>query len=233
MLASLDAAGTAGLPEGKLLGNVAALKAPRESALQRLDRGGLAVAHRKGKVVLWFAARHKPALETVMDCLREKAVPLGAVAWTVTDLGRLLPPVQRGLLTKALHAMADAGEVWELRASKGSGRCWLFSKSVQLGSHRVPQTSDGASSASIAAAVHAAYATWRRKAGSSLMAISDLQSSSGEPLPALHEWLRSEAAAGRAELSEGDWSLAPPEVRAAAIVVHGRKFIRVRFPESG
>lgn len=227
MLASLDAAGTAGLSEAKLLSGGRARRHGQAEALGRLDRGRLAVMWRKGRSILWFAARHAPSVEAVVTALREKAVPRGAVAWKAADLNRLLMPVQRDLLHEALSLMLKDGEVWELRAANGKGCLWLFPKSLHLGNRHFPQPV----ARDPAEALQSAYAAWRRQSGSSLMAIADLQAASGVPLPGLHEWLRAEAAAGRAELSEGDWSLASPDMRAAALSLQGQKFIRVRLQE--
>lgn len=230
MLASLDAAGPAGLTGAKLLAGPAASRGERIVALQRLERGGLAVLRTKGKGQIWFAARHAPTVEVVMASLREKAVPHGAVAWTVGELSRLLPAAQRDLVAESLSALAAAGEASELRAAKGAGRYWLFSKALQVGHQRLPAPSGMQGTES---AILAAYAAWRKPTGSSLMAIHELQTASGVALAELHNWLRREAAAGRAELSEGDWSLASDSAREAALSLQGQKFIRVRLHERG
>lgn len=222
MLAALDAAGQAGLSGPKLLAGPPVGRQERMVALQRLERGGLAVLRSRGKAQLWFAARHAPTVDAVMNSLREKVVPQGAVAWTPSELNRLLPAAQRDLMAEALSRLAEEGEAWELRAAKGNGRYWLFAKALQVGHQRVPTGEAG---------IQAAYAAWRKRSGSSLIAIHDLQEATGMPLAELHEWVRREAAQGRAELSEGDWSLASPEVREAALTLQGQKFIRVRLQE--
>ena len=241
-LEALDAAGVAGLPLSKLVKGGVALKQARSAALQRLEQSGLAVEHRIGAKAHWFAVRHEPGAGAALKWLRDKGMPRGLVAWTAADFKRLLPPALKVFAMEAAASLAQTGELCELRAASGKSRYWFFAKTLPFHPHAIlemPEVPDASRNPStqrlvlVGPAALAAYTRWRQSSGSSLMAISDLVREANLPLRALHEWLLEEAKARRAELSEGDWTLATEEMREAALQVQGMKFIRVRFEETG
>ncbi len=235
LLGALDAAGLKGLANAKLPAAKGKKKEAKAVALQRLEEGALAVKLQKGKSVLWFAARHAPSPASAALALQQNAMAKGPVVWGLADLKKLLLPVQKSHLAAALESLVQSGQVLSLKSVNGRSRFWIFREALSSVSAPVqphapssmspPPQHDGEP-------LRAVYTAWRSRSGSSLMAIQDLQHTSGLPLTKVHQWLRQEAAAGRAELSEGDWSLAPELVREAALVVGGQKFIRVRLHEN-
>lgn len=230
LLMALDAAGMKGLATAKLVGS-GKKKEAKSSALRRLEDGGLAVKFKKGASFCWFAARHAPSAQSVAEALKEKALPRGAVVWALTDLNKLVLTFQKALVKEALDLLTTSGEVLVVKSVNGRSRYWIFSGALPAGAALLPVAA-GPVANSMGKGLSEAYKAWRGKSGSSLMSIHDLQNETGIPLPDVHVWLKQQAAAGRAELSEGDWSLASPEVQKAALVVGSQKFIRVRLHEN-
>lgn len=79
--------------------------------------------------------------------------------------------------------------------------------------------------------VKAAYGRVKDRTGYPGVAISDVIKESGLPADAVRAYLEDARDRGETVLSQGDWSLASDEQRAAHIPKFGRKFLDVRFPE--
>ena len=151
--------------------------------------------------------------------LRDSGQRCGPVAWRLTELRKLLPQPLRPFLIEALISLEQQGDVCELRSPAGVRRCWIFPSAVASGAPVEP----------VGPAVLTAYAEWKRTTGLAVISIAELRRQSGMPLPVLQRWLLAESESGRAELSEGDWLLAPAEQREAALRVGSQKFVRVRL----
>jgi hypothetical protein len=132
MLSQLEIAGARGMAEAKMIGYLPAMRERRIAALERLRRDGTAVRRKKGKGVMWYLARHGPSVEEAMTSLRTRGATGGMVAWTLVELRRLLPPVQRELVAQALSRLAAEGEVRELRAVRGPQRFWIFTQALSV-----------------------------------------------------------------------------------------------------
>ena len=239
LLAKLDGAGTAGLTQRTLVGKASRAAEARESALQRLEKSGLAVVLRSARSWQWYAVRHAPSVTVAVEWLRVQGPEKGLAVWRADDLKKFLPKPLQVFAPQALASLMESGEMWELRAFSGKGRFWVFAHAINPPSQRKVATKPDDIPANdlaptqrfvlVGPAARAAYERWKHTSGSTLMAISDLQREANVPLRALHDWLLDEAKAHRAELSEGDWSLASDEVRAACLRAQGMQFIRVRL----
>ncbi|MFZ4764149.1 MAG: hypothetical protein ACOYMN_04275 [Roseimicrobium sp.] len=241
LLAKLDDAGMAGLTQRALVGKASRTSEAREGALQRLEKSGLAVVLHGARSSQWYAARHAPSVAMAVDWLRVQGPQKGLMVWRADDFKKFLPKALRVFASQALASLMEAGEMWELRAYSGKARFWVFANAMnplkpgrvatKLGESPSLELAPTQRFVVVGPAARAAYERWKQTSGSSLMAISDLQSEANVPLRALHDWLLDEAQAHRAELSEGDWSLASEEMRSACLRAQGMQFIRVRLQE--
>ena len=240
VLAALDRAGEGGLKKPALarvlLGGKRLAKARQAEfagALEPLLHGLAA----RGEVVnfgtaaspTYALARWDRRLEAACESLESRATPGRATAFTVAALRRghrkgigkpIIDEAVRRLVTeRKLIAVQPGKTVFYLHARS------LAPLLVEVGGRRQEPPAKPFS----ADAAGQAYAALVRAGGFDDIRISDLQERSGLPLAELQAWLLEQSRAGRAVPTRGDWSLASPGARAAAIEIRGEPHLQVRL----
>ncbi len=188
----------------------------------------------EGRVVSWpktrprlFTKAHAPNLEDAANTLDQKlseAPP--KKLWNKDRMRKLLSPVLRPFFDDVLPLLIADGILFEFR----QGRTRLY---VHLGAlDRARSHSAIAMAPSVLERMRDAYARLRATSEMPFVSIAALMEASDLPKDIIHETLAAESKAGRASLSVGDWSLATPDVRAAALSLGGKSFVSVAFHES-
>ena len=153
--------------------------------------------------------------------------------WKEAELRRRLEAAERPLLAEALTRLREERRV--LALPQGTGVVYLFAGPLREWLAGAP-TVGGAEPAVVETrseptAIFAAYASLVRRSGgfpdvkiAALRAALDPEGAEGLPARLTGLWRE-----GRATLSQGDWSLADEATRAAAVELHGERYLLVRL----
>ena len=228
LLRSLEKAGAVGAPKAQLVGGKG--RKGKEEALATL------IARRE---VLNVGAQNRPRFALARLCdplalariaIEEKAVPGCAMLFSKQELAEGCSPAAEEELDAALDELVRERRL--VCAERGKAVYYLHTVAIE------PLTSvdvrwhaptSRATSALTSDRIQHAYREIVWDTGFSDVTISELQRRAGVPLDALKRWLLEESRAGRVLPTRGDWSLADPDSRAAAIDIAGEPHLRVRF----
>jgi len=204
---------------------LAALEAAREVFADRRKA--------KARFYLWELRPAMPTAESVAATLERMAAARFPLLLAEADLKKALGKDEKSLLEPALAYTVEAGLL--LRLEYGSGKTVkpLYASSSAVAQRIGRKASEAAVSTapplSIGDAVRGVYEGLVKRTGFRAVNISRLQAESGVGMEALKGWLLEEYRAGRAVLSEGDWSLASDTERAGVIEVQGERCILARL----
>lgn len=226
LLAKLKKAGSAGLTPSRLLpAKSSSLRQVSEQILHDLQSqrviGNLGTAKSPRYVLIEF---FKP-LEIACAAIEAKAATDKIALFTLNELAQGTKGAVRDKVPDAVHLLAREQKLIPIR--RGTITYYLFTAplraALQLGSAlNSPPTLD-------TSRVLQAYDQLVLRSGLPDVWICDLQRESGADLESLKTWLIEQSRQGRVAPSRGDWSLATPEQRSAALFINHEPFPRVRF----
>lgn len=199
-----------------------------DGALSSLERNGKIRFIRSGRTTYVFAAEFAPSLESTASRLDGLAAATPVRLFTASELTRQLTSPERAHAPDALHFLLKEGILFEFRQGR-SRRFFLHLPAFDRARGRQAQPSTPKSSSPASAGVRSAYEALCTETGSRTVYLSDLRVRAGVALQEFHAFLRDEARAGRVVLTTGDWAVASPEMRAAALELDGTPRIQARF----
>ena len=181
------------------------------------------------------AARAAPNLEGVAARLLALCPPGEPPAlWKEAELKRRLDPAGRPLLAGALTRLQEQRQL--LALTQGKDVFYLFAGPLRGWLENAPlaaKPEPAAVPAPVPSDLFAVYTRLVRQSGgfpdvkiAVLRAALDPESSDDLPRRLIGMWR-----AGGATFSQGDWSLADEATRAAAVLLHGERYLLVRLEE--
>lgn len=227
ILSKLEAAGADGLKKAPLLGKGKKAQAPKLAALELLVARREVVRLGTEKSPVFVLRRFYNPLEMAYAAIESKAVPGTAKLYTDKELGIGLAKHVKEKLADAVRLLVNEKKL--LRAQRAKSVYYLHATAI------LPLVGDGPADPASGAEevslerVRQAYESVVRASGFSDVLIVDLQWACAVPLEKLKPFLLAQSRAGQVAPSRGDWSLADPAARAAAIELQGEPYLRVRL----
>ncbi len=234
ILDQLERAGKRGLTKGKLKISSKSLK---EKAFKSLQKSGEIANLGTARSQQWVLARYNQPLEIAYDQIEQIAQLTKGQLYSKTALLKGLKGNIRSKGDEAIRLLCQEKKMLRLKAGRTQYFVHFNAIAALLPAAVTMAAADAAPGASdqdelnIRQAVQAAYQRIikRDRFGFSDVHIYDLQQESGISMDELKAYLKAESAAGRAVLSEGDWSLSSEAVRSGVIYLDDDPCLLVRF----
>lgn len=190
----------------------------------------------EGRQAVCFLAHFAPTAVSVRRKVEQTAREAQASLLARKDLIASLNPAERPLFTRALVGLLAEKTLVKVshfgRTRNGAQKetdYYLHATGLR---ELVAQTfPDAAAPTFTPPKLLEAYRQLVRRHGFPDVEIFELNEVLGLPSPEVRTQILSEYESGRAVLSFGDWSLASPETRSAAIEINGDRYLRVRFQD--
>lgn len=232
ILAKLQEAGTVGARSFWTPQTPPARREATEHALSDLESSRALIVDRRRARPRFYLAQFAPALPS-LDSACEKIVQLAArlhpALLTAAELKRALVSHERPYFADALVSLKERRQLLELRRKEAVLYADGESVRAMLAAHHEVLRASGDAPQLSPAAIREAYDALVQRDGFPSVEIAALQTQSQVELEALQRWLLDAYGQGQAVFSFGDWSLADEATRAAAISLHGERYLLVQL----
>ncbi len=232
ILSKLETAGAAGLKKTPLLGKGKKTQAAKLDVLEALVTRREVVKIGTVKSPVFVLRRFYNPLELAYAAVEARAVPGTARLYTDKELGTGVAKHVKEKLAEAIRLLVSQKKL--IRVQRAKSVFYLHAAGIlpllEASPTQPPAGETAARPPEVSwEQVQRAYETVVRASGFSDVLIVDLQRACAVPLEELKPFLLAQSRAGRLSPSRGDWSLADPAAREAAIALQGEPYLRVRL----